>query len=261
MTTPEYISATLLKRKMYIERNYDVKVVFIGVFGSQNYGLDDSNSDLDTIAVYIPSLENLVVGKHEIKTLNMGENGCGEGQCKYMDVRDFADGLAKGSFTHLEVLATQYRICEPEFTVFLDDYGMIFNRYRWRLQNAVYGAINNLRKQIDLGADRKNKRVYEALRLINLYGQIVNPEVARPVFRIYPLAELCDIGYIKSGAAGADLEPYLDEIDDVVKNDAPPKEEPCIVEMYSGYDVREIANEVVKESVYKECSKMKSNPA
>ena len=48
----------------YMKENHpELNIIAIFLQGSQNYGLDDENSDIDTKAFCIPSLTSLIEGK------------------------------------------------------------------------------------------------------------------------------------------------------------------------------------------------------
>jgi predicted nucleotidyltransferase len=228
------ILARLKSRKDYIELNRKCKVAFVGLFGSQNYGLDDSNSDIDCVIVTMPSLDDLIGGKPDVKTLTQVEfssDSSDDGLVKLMDIRDFAKQLSKGSFVNLESLFSDYVIVDDSFRDFYNVRKEIYDRYLWNYQNAVYGAIRNILNDYDRNScangeeERQSKRMYEALRLKNLYGQLMNESSvqlnSRPEFYIADLSERCFIGNVKSGVL--DSAQFFDE----VKNIEPPvKDEP-----------------------------------
>lgn len=49
----------LSKQKKYLE-DLGYNVLYIGLFGSQNYGLSDENSDVDSRAIVLPTIEQLI---------------------------------------------------------------------------------------------------------------------------------------------------------------------------------------------------------
>lgn len=247
-----YIQHILKERKDYIERTRGCEIVFIGLFGSQNYGLDDSFSDIDCVAVTMPSLDDLISGVPNVKTLTPGEftfNKSDDGQVKLMDLRDFAKQLSKGSFTNLEALMSDYVIVEKSFTDFYNERFRIYMRYVWNYQNAVYGAIHNLLKQYNAHTDnvdktRQQKRMYEMLRLNVLYEQVMDGDIAYPEFYIKDLYTRCLIGGVKCGSL--DNDKFLD---DVTAIEAPSTEEPTMAEPLCGFNVQILANLTIKNSI------------
>ena len=252
MANYQKILKRLNRRKDYIELNRKCKVVFVGLFGSQNYGLDDNDSDIDCVVVTMPSLDDLISGETDVKTLTQAEfssDSSDDGQVKLMDIRDFAKQLAKGSFANLEALMSDYVIVEKSFTDFYNERFKIYMRYVWNYQNAVYGAIHNLLKQYNVHTDdvdktRQQKRMYEILRLNVLYEQVMDGDIAYPEFYIKDLYTRCLIGGVKCGSLDSDKF-----LDDVTAIEAPSTEEPKIAEPLCGFDVQLLANLTIKNSI------------
>lgn len=252
MANYQKILKRLNRRKDYIELNRKCKVVFVGLFGSQNYGLDDNDSDIDCVVVTMPSLDDLISGKTDVKTLTQAEfssDSSDDGQVKLMDIRDFAKQLAKGSFANLEALMSDYVIVEKSFTDFYNERFKIYMRYVWNYQNAVYGAIHNLLKQYNVHTDdvdktRQQKRMYEMLRLNVLYEQVMDGDIAYPEFYIKDLYTRCLIGGVKCGSLDSDKF-----LDDVTAIEAPSTEEPKIAEPLCGFNVQLLANLTIKNSI------------
>lgn len=252
MANYQKILKRLNRRKDYIELNRKCKVVFVGLFGSQNYGLDDNDSDIDCVVVTMPSLDDLISGKTDVKTLTQAEfssDSSDDGQVKLMDIRDFAKQLAKGSFANLEALMSDYVIVEKSFTDFYNERFKIYMRYVWNYQNAVYGAIHNLLKQYNVHTDdvdktRQQKRMYEMLRLNVLYEQVMDGDIAYPEFYIKDLYTRCLIGGVKCGSLDSDKF-----LDDVTAIEAPSTEEPKIAEPLCRFNVQLLANLTIKNSI------------
>lgn len=252
MANYQKILKRLNRRKDYIELNRKCKVIFVGLFGSQNYGLDDNDSDIDCVVVTMPSLDDLISGKTDVKTLTQAEfssDSSDDGQVKLMDIRDFAKQLAKGSFANLEALMSDYVIVEKSFTDFYNERFKIYMRYVWNYQNAVYGAIHNLLKQYNVHTDdvdktRQQKRMYEMLRLNVLYEQVMDGDIAYPEFYIKDLYTRCLIGGVKCGSLDSDKF-----LDDVTAIEAPSTEEPAMAEPLCGFNVQILANLTIKNSI------------
>ena len=67
----------LVNRKRILE-NKGYKVIYIGLYGSQNYNLDDEESDIDVKAIVLPDLQDIIRRK-AVSTFFECENG-------YLDV-------------------------------------------------------------------------------------------------------------------------------------------------------------------------------
>lgn len=79
----------------------------LGVFlyGSQNYGLATENSDVDTIAIVLPTEYDLYFSKPITKELHL-ENG---EHCVVKDIREIFNEFKKQNVNFLEILVTPYR--------------------------------------------------------------------------------------------------------------------------------------------------------
>ena len=256
MANYQKILERLNRRKDYIELNRKCKVVFVGLFGSQNYGLDDNDSDIDCVVVTMPSLDDLISGKTDVKTLTQSEfssDSSDDGQVKLMDIRDFAKQLAKGSFVNLEALFSDYVIVDDSFRDFYNVRNKIYDRYIWHYQNAVYGAIHHILNYYEMNAcsneeNKQSKRMYEALRLKNLYNQLMDKSDvesnSRPEFYIANLSERCSIGNVKCGVL--DSAQFFDNVKDI---EAPSTKEPKVVEPLCGFNIQILANLTIKNSI------------
>ena len=85
------------------------RIVVMILKGSQNYGLDTKNSDIDSYCVYIPTKEELsqymdYKPKYVI-TLSGGE------VISFVDIRYFTYALTVRSLYYLDALCTKYYIC------------------------------------------------------------------------------------------------------------------------------------------------------
>jgi len=85
----------------------------LGVFlyGSQNYNIATEDSDVDTIAILIPSFEDLVLETPISKAIRF-KNG---EHCVAKDIREIVKQWKKQSLNFLEILFTDYYIINPTF--------------------------------------------------------------------------------------------------------------------------------------------------
>lgn len=259
MANYQYIKMVLEQRKYFIEQNRKCHICFIGLFGSQNYGLDDKTSDIDCVAVTIPSLDELIAGIPSVKTLEPPEFSLNpdkdSGTVKLMDLRDFAKQLSKGSFVNLEALLSDYVFFDDMFKAFYLQRFRIYDRYIWNFQNAVYGGINHLLKQFDTkDDDRQCKRVYEMLRLFDFYERITDEKYPHPNpnFYISNLSKRSHIGLIKSGCS--DYESDVEKIRNIVP---PYKTMPELPSELATFSAEVVAKVVIRDSILKEISNKK----
>lgn len=257
MANYQYIKMVLEQRKAFIMQNRKCHVCFISLFGSQNYGLDDKNSDIDCVAVTVPSLDELIAGIPNVKTLEPPEFSHNpnkeSGTVKLMDLRDFAKQLAKGSFVNLEALLSDYALFDESFKAFYLQRFRIYDRYVWHFQNSVYGAIHNLLKQFDSrNDDRQCKRVYEMLRLLDLYEQVMDENVAYPEFYIANLNKRSHIGLIKSGDNNYDTD-----VKRIREIEPPSTAMPELSKELAMFNAEDVAKVVIRDNILNDFSNKK----
>lgn len=90
---------------------YDV--IATCLIGSQNYGLDTPDSDVDTISIVVPNFEAICCGKPKIDHTYDFEDG---GKAKVRDYRSFAlNDLKKSCFTNTEALYSVKVVVNPVY--------------------------------------------------------------------------------------------------------------------------------------------------
>ena len=110
MTKDEKIFERLRADYEKVAEKYTVLGVFLQ--GSQNYGLDYEGSDIDTKAIIIPSLEDIVLNRKPVSTTWILESN------EHIDVKDIRlmhECFRKQNVNFVEILFTKYRILNPEF--------------------------------------------------------------------------------------------------------------------------------------------------
>lgn len=85
----------------------------LGVFlyGSQNYNIATEDSDVDTIAILIPSFDDLVLRTPISEEIHF-ENG---EHCVVKDIREVVKQWKKQSLNYLEILFTKHYILNPQW--------------------------------------------------------------------------------------------------------------------------------------------------
>ena len=100
-------------KKMY--DNFGNKLVGVFLIGSQNYELDIETSDVDTIAVVMPSISEIAFLSPPYSTTTILEN---EEHIVIKDLRLVRYELHKGSPNMLEILFTDYYVLNPTWWEF-----------------------------------------------------------------------------------------------------------------------------------------------
>lgn len=129
-TIVEVIASVI--RELPTEYNY----MYLGLYGSQNYGLDHKLSDFDFIAIVMPTIDDLIKGRmtsvqHELD---------GIGHVVIKDIRLFFNELEKGNLNYYEVLCTKY----------------------YKSTNKYTDIMNNLRSMVEPLAKLNSEKIYSA---------------------------------------------------------------------------------------------------
>lgn len=111
------------------------KVLYIGLYGSQNYNLDDELSDYDAKAIILPSLHDIIFRKVTSKTID-----CENGSIDVKDLITFYDVIKKGNFSYIESIDTEYSIGDKAIKE-------MFEQFRPNLKS-ILGAIYEKRKAL-----------------------------------------------------------------------------------------------------------------
>lgn len=86
----------------------------VGLFlqGSQNYHLDDENSDIDTKLLAVPSLKDLAYNKSPINHTFVRENN---EHIDFKDIRLYMDMFRKQNINFVEILFTDFYVVNPTY--------------------------------------------------------------------------------------------------------------------------------------------------
>ena len=106
------ISAALLEHYNKAKEKFPHTTI-LGVFlyGSQNYNIATEDSDVDTIAILIPSFDDLVLRTPISEEIHF-ENG---EHCVVKDIREVVKQWKKQSLNYLEILFTKHYILNPQW--------------------------------------------------------------------------------------------------------------------------------------------------
>lgn len=91
-----------------VELGYNVVGVFL--YGSQNYELDYEKSDVDTKAIVLPTLKDIILNRQPVSTTVDMWNGC---LCDAKDIRKMFECFKKQNINFIELLFTQYYVLNP----------------------------------------------------------------------------------------------------------------------------------------------------
>lgn len=115
-------------------------VIYVALYGSQNYGMDTPHSDHDFKAVVAPKLYDIALGKNPVsKCVEFGD-----GLVDIKDVRCMVDCWKKQNVNFLELLFTKWFYLNPEFEDFMwfrENANAIAHADEGRAINAMLGMM------------------------------------------------------------------------------------------------------------------------
>lgn len=88
------------------------RIVMIALQGSQNYGLDTPDSDVDTKLITLPSLDDVVFNRKAISTTHIRANN---EHIDFKDIRLYIQVFRKQNLNFLEILFTPYVVINPTY--------------------------------------------------------------------------------------------------------------------------------------------------
>lgn len=120
-------------KKILEEKGYNV--IYIGLYGSQNYNVDDELSDIDAKAIILPTLHDIIFRKVTSTTIE-----CKDGTIDIKDLITFYDVIRKGNFSYIESVDTEYSIGDKYIKE-------LFRQIRPNLKS-ILGAMHEKRKAL-----------------------------------------------------------------------------------------------------------------
>lgn len=172
----ELVILNNLSNKMNEVKNLGYSPLFIALKGSQNYEMDNKNSDIDAICFVIPSIEDLFY-KREVSITHKCENN------ELIDIKDIrllVELLKKANPSYLEILFSKYVVAfnkeGEELVKYLQENRENFAAAnKTKLLKTCVGAINSKIKNLyhDSPARAENiknygyclKEIHHAFRL------------------------------------------------------------------------------------------------
>ena len=113
LTRDELIMAGL-KEHYYEALQHFPEERIVGIFlqGSQNYGLDTEDSDIDSKLIITPSFEELAMNAKPVSTTHVRTN---DEHIDFKDIRLYIECFRKQNLNFLEILFTDYYIINPMY--------------------------------------------------------------------------------------------------------------------------------------------------
>lgn len=185
MTKENRIMNRMNEHLAHYQANY--KNDWVGIFlqGSQNYGLDYENSDIDTKIIVLPSFEDIILNKQPISTTSVLPND------EHLDVKDIRlmfDCFKKQNINFLEILFTKYCILNPAyedlFRPIYEHQEDIAHYNNYAAIHCMLGMVNEKRKALTkphpsvmdvmekYGYD--GKQLHHMERILEFFGRYIN---------------------------------------------------------------------------------------
>lgn len=141
--------------------------VFTALCGSQNYKLDNSDSDVDTKSLVIPNFHDFVLQPRRISiTMNVDNS---EDKMEIKDAREMVDCWLKQNSNFIEILFTPYVDIAPKYVDFYSSLtAMNDSIARYDEQKTIrvaLGHMNQKHKQFMNSYGVETKPLYHMLRL------------------------------------------------------------------------------------------------
>ena len=145
------------------------------LYGSQNYSLDDAESDIDCHGIIFPSFEDIVFNRPPVSKVIETEKGC----IDVKDIRLFVDNMKKMAPQYLETI-TPYRFWYIENTFYEMNFEHYFSCntesiYSYNPYKLYYNLMEGFKNKYDdfIKSENKNgKHLYHAIRFCDALQRI-----------------------------------------------------------------------------------------
>lgn len=213
--------------KARLERHWEVAVnkygvdSVLGIFlvGSQNYGTDTENSDVDTKCILLPDLYGLTIKPHQIKHLDV------DGEiCECLTIMQLVANWKKQNMNFLEVMYTKHCAINPSYADLWEDWVAVMSEKmaHYDVRRAVlsmgHQAIHTIEQNpLDYKKQMNFFRLFYAIeRLVSNqpYSEcIMLPSVYRNFLHIIREE---GISHASIEATKEELLEAMDEVDEIV---------------------------------------------
>lgn len=202
MNREEFIKENLIRHKEELEKR-GYKWMYIALQGSQNYGMDiytDSyKSDVDTKAIILPSLEDIVLDKSAESYTAILDN---KEHIDIKDVRQMFRMFRKQNIAYLELLFTDYYLVNPKYEKYVIQLRDMAENIVAMHPISFYNSIKGMALQKLKALKHPYPNIMDK---INEYGY--DPKQLHHIIRLYYF--LCD--YEKTGSFKQALVPSTEK--------------------------------------------------
>ena len=148
------------------------EVCFISLYGSQNYGLANKDSDIDCECFVFPSAENIIFHKSMISTTITTKYGT----CVIKDIRAMFDELRKSSPNILECIATNYTIVNRDYQKIITDMCNKVDDYATLSEYKLLRGLEGLYRRYAKDCNGNCKYYANFLRICEMINSILHDQ-------------------------------------------------------------------------------------
>lgn len=174
------------------DQGYQVLGVFL--YGSQNYQMDTLTSDVDAVAVVLPTATDLVFNIPLEKTIEMKH-----GSVRVKDLRCFTQQLLKGNYSSLEWLLTPYKVTTGDYFTDLLKPDMVLDLLNFNIRQTLASTMGSYLNMSSC-EEKNGKTLARMAHLLRFQSQFLNTD--KRVFNcedwLYALAGNKNFGQDKS---------------------------------------------------------------
>ena len=109
MEKDELMTKIMNHKEAVLKKYPEYQILGIFLYGSQNYNIATENSDVDTKAIIIPTVEQLAFKPVRTEIIEFNDGG----HCEIMSIVHWVDNLKKQNVNFVETLFTQYNWINP----------------------------------------------------------------------------------------------------------------------------------------------------
>ena len=105
-------------KKAILKEYAEDQLLGVFLYGSQNYGINTENSDIDTKAIIIPTINDLCLKKPISREIRFDN----EEHCEIKDIREMIKMFKKQNINFIEILYTDYCLINPKYNRIWQEY-------------------------------------------------------------------------------------------------------------------------------------------
>ena len=139
----------------------EAKILGIFLYGSQNYHIATESSDVDSIAILVPDMDDLIFKTPVSKEIHFAN---GE-HCVVKDIREIVKMWKKQNINFLEILFTDYFYIHEFYVPFWNNFLDIKDKIVYYDVEKTFNSISGQTKHIYLRNPDDNKTKANALRM------------------------------------------------------------------------------------------------